>query len=380
MPQRNSSLDAVKGFTILLVMLGHVLVLNEINDPYVYDGIKAVQMPLFMMVSGYLCGRSAKVGNIRDYGRMVGRRALGYMLPFFAWTLVFHLDDFTWAFPAYLEQPERGMWFLVTLFVLTVMAYTAQLAAAWAGRLWGKLAVRRAGEPGGKAAGAGTERLGGKAAEAGGRSKKAAAAAAFWGCYGLLALLVLLQLRAGIPWLGPHLTRIYIPYYMAAYVFGSQEMIIFRYVNRKLRYGLAAAGGVLCLAVVVREDLMVMESTWDYLLQTAASFGGCAAVFAAFYGMGDNPAKRFFAWLGRYTLEIYSIHYHFARLLNPGVLTFAVYSPRWFLFVGESFLLMAGLTALVVLAGKFLPAVNYVLYGKKDSIWAWLRRRRAGGR
>ena len=368
MPQRNSSLDAVKGFTILLVMLGHVLVVNEINDPYVYDGIKAVQMPLFMMVSGYLCGRSAKVGNIRDYGRMVGRRALGYMLPFFAWTLVFDLDDFTWAFPAYLEQPERGMWFLVTLFVLTVMAYTAQLAAAWTGRLWGKLAVHGAGEPGGKAA------------EAGGRSKKAAAAAAFWGCYGLLALLVLLQLRAGIPWLGPHLTRIYIPYYMAAYVFGSQETIIFRYVNRKLRCGLAAAGGVLCLAVVVREDLMVMESTWDYLLQTAASFGGCAAVFAAFYGMGDNPAKRFFAWLGRYTLEIYSIHYHFARLLNPGALTFAVYSPRWFLFVGESFLLMAGLTALVVLAGKFLPAVNYVLYGKKDSIWAWLRRRRAGGR
>ena len=56
-----------------------------------------------------------------------------------------------------------------------------------------------------------------------------------------------------------------------------------------------------------------------------------------FTGWGDNPAKRFFAWLGRYTLEIYSIHYHFARLLNPGVLTFAVYSPRWFLFVGESF-------------------------------------------
>ena len=202
MAQRNSSLDAVKGFTILLVMLGHVLVLNEINDPYIYDGIKAVQMPLFMMVSGYLCGRSGKIQDIRGYGRMVGRRALNYMMPFFAWTLVFHLDDFTWAFPAYLEQPERGLWFLVTLFVLTVMVYTAQLAGSLAGRL-----CQKEGLP-----------------------KEIAAGGAFWVCYSLLTLLILLQLRAGNPWLGPHLTRIYISYYMVAYVFGSMKEVIFRYV------------------------------------------------------------------------------------------------------------------------------------------------------
>ena len=102
---RDSSLDAVKGFTILIVMLGHVLVLNKINDPVIYDWIKAVQMPLFMMVSGYLCGKAAKAGSFADYGRMLKKRCTGYLLPFFAWTLVFHLDDFTWAFPAYLEQP-----------------------------------------------------------------------------------------------------------------------------------------------------------------------------------------------------------------------------------------------------------------------------------
>lgn len=66
---RDSSLDAVKGFTILIVMLGHVLVLNKINDPVIYDWIKAVQMPLFMMVSGYLCGKAVKVGSFADYGR-----------------------------------------------------------------------------------------------------------------------------------------------------------------------------------------------------------------------------------------------------------------------------------------------------------------------
>ena len=42
MKQRNSSIDAVKGIAIVLVMLGHVFVHNNMEDPYVYDFIKAV--------------------------------------------------------------------------------------------------------------------------------------------------------------------------------------------------------------------------------------------------------------------------------------------------------------------------------------------------
>ncbi len=90
---RDSSLDAVKGFTILIVMLGHVLVLNKINDPVIYDWIKAVQMPLFMMVSGYLCGKAAKVGSFADYGRMLKNVPSGIccrFLPgrwFFTWMI-----------------------------------------------------------------------------------------------------------------------------------------------------------------------------------------------------------------------------------------------------------------------------------------------------
>lgn len=137
-------------------------------------------MPLFMMAAGYLCGISHKAENLGDYGRMLKKRAVGYMLPFFSWTLVFHPDDFTWAFPAYLEQPERGLWFLLTLFVLTLMVYTAQLFGALAGRRsrWLGTVVFLAGisDPDG-----------------GG----------------------ILSEHGGISWFGPHLTKIYIPYYMA---------------------------------------------------------------------------------------------------------------------------------------------------------------------
>ena len=49
---RSQTIDAIKGAAILLVMAGHVLVWNHMEDPYVYDVIKVVQMPLFIMVSG----------------------------------------------------------------------------------------------------------------------------------------------------------------------------------------------------------------------------------------------------------------------------------------------------------------------------------------
>ena len=329
---RDSSLDAVKGFTILIVMLGHVLVLNKINDPVIYDWIKAVQMPLFMMVSGYLCGKAVKVGSFADYGRMLKKRAVGYLLPFFAWTLVFHLDDFTWAFPAYLEQPERGLWFLITLFVLTFMVYTAQLAEALLG---------------------------------GGRKGRIA----FWLVYGALTVLVLLEARAGIPWLGPHLTKIYLPFYMAAYLWGEHQPRITAHFSpefwKKLVNGIAIAGGIYCIAAAVGMDLMVMNGIRDYVLQNLASFGGCISVIVFFYRLRDGRCKRFLAWLGQYTLEIYSIHYHFARILNPGTLDFAVYSLPWLGFVAASFCGMSVLTALVVVACRHFQVTRFLLYGKK---------------
>ena len=61
MKQRNLSIDAVKGVAIVLVVIGHVFVHNHMEDPYVYDFIKAVQMPLFIIISGYLCGQGRKI-------------------------------------------------------------------------------------------------------------------------------------------------------------------------------------------------------------------------------------------------------------------------------------------------------------------------------
>ena len=49
---RSLTIDATKGMAILLVMVGHVLVWNHMEDGIIYDVIKVIQMPLFILVSG----------------------------------------------------------------------------------------------------------------------------------------------------------------------------------------------------------------------------------------------------------------------------------------------------------------------------------------
>ena len=134
MKQRNSSLDAIKGIAIVLVMIGHVFVHNHMEDPYVYDFIKAVQMPLFMIVSGYLCGLGIKILDVKSYGKIMGKRAVSYLVPFFSWLTIMHLTNLGEAYRKIVFQLDYGLWFLAVLFILTFMVYTAQLVAGKAGK------------------------------------------------------------------------------------------------------------------------------------------------------------------------------------------------------------------------------------------------------
>lgn len=90
MKERNESLDCLKGIAILLVMFGHVQVHNHMTDPYLYDVIKSIQMPMFFLVSGYLAGAGTKITDLEQYKNKIGKRTVAYLLPFFSWLEVWH--------------------------------------------------------------------------------------------------------------------------------------------------------------------------------------------------------------------------------------------------------------------------------------------------
>ena len=63
------------------------------EDGYLYDAIKVLQMPLFMIVSGYLCGIGRRAGSLKDYWKILKRRGLSYLVPFFFWIILKHHES-----------------------------------------------------------------------------------------------------------------------------------------------------------------------------------------------------------------------------------------------------------------------------------------------
>ena len=325
---RSLTIDATKGAAILLVMLGHVLVWNHMEDGILYDVIKVIQMPLFILVSGYLCGMGRKISSLSEYGNKLKKRALSYLTPFFFWIILQHPLHPAANIVETLFGLDKGLWFLMTLFLLTLMVYTAELAGAETGRRFGAFGRK----------------------------------ITFWTVYLGLAAMVVLETLMGVEFLSPGLTRLYLPFYLAGYLAGEQKERL-----KALPEMLKNAGGALTLvgllAMAVLLDLQDVTTLLLLGRQIIASFLGCAAVCWLLTKCGPNRFKKFLAWVGGYTLEIYVVHFHFATVLNRGQV-YARYSAGWFLFVIASFMAMSVITAVIIAVTKRIRLLDFLLYGK----------------
>lgn len=343
MKQRNISIDAVKGIAIVLVMLGHVFVHNHMEDPYVYDFIKAVQMPLFMIISGYLCGQGRKISDVKTYGKVIKKRAISYLVPFFAWLTLKHWNHLTEAYQRIFFELDFGLWFLAVLFILTFMVSTAQLAA---GRLREKNFLL--------------------------------SEVIFWAAYIGMCLVLVIQIVTGNTFLSPSLTIIYVPFYMLGYVAGNYGKSLFGWdmkepgkidcKNNRLIQAAAAAAGAAFLYLVAARNLNSMETRADVIIQMIASVLGSTAIIYGVFWWKDGKIKNIFARLGNYTLEIYVIHYHFANILNFNDKQYDFYTLEGFLFVVISFIAMSAVTFAFIWVMKQMKVLDFLFFGKQRQI------------
>lgn len=337
--KRNTSIDAIKGIAIILVMIGHVFVHNHMEDDYVYDFIKAVQMPLFMIVSGYLCGQGRKISEIRTYGKVLGKRAIAYLVPFFSWLTIMHLDNLVGAYKTIFVQLDYGLWFLAVLFILTFMVYTAQLASGW---------LRKKGFWQGEIG--------------------------FWAVYGTLCLVLVGQIVLKNNFLSPGLTILYIPFYMLGYVAGDYGKRFFCWNKEEAgkidcrKSHMIQAGMIGCaisfLVLIVAKDLDCMETKLDIIAQMIASLVGNSVIIYVVFLWKEGRIKDFFAEIGRYTLEIYVVHYHFANILNLQDKQYDFYTLQGAGFVLASFAVMCAITFVCVWILKKIKILDFLLFGK----------------
>ena len=339
MKDRNQSIDAIKGVAITLVMLGHVFVHNQMEDAYLYDAIRAVQMPLFMIVSGYLCGQGRKISDLKTYGKVLKKRAIAYLVPFFVWLTIMHPTNLVQAYRTIFVQLDYGLWFLAVLFILSFFVYTAQLAA-------GKLR----------------------------KKNYLLSELLFWTVYGLFCVMLVGQIVTGNRFLSPSLTILYVPFYMLGYVTGN-------YGKRILCWGTGEKGKIDCknnkliltaallmtaafLYLVITKNLNSMETRLEMLTQMFASVLGSVAMIYGVLCWKDGKIKNIFAKLGGYTLEIYVIHYHFANMLNFNHQQYNFYTLEGFVFVIASFVAMSAVTFVSIRLLKKVRVLDLLLFGK----------------
>lgn len=136
-------LAVLQGFSMLLVVMGHVALSNVERDPRwwfvakVEEVIYTFHMPLFMFISGYLFYYTC-LGPMKPYTRMAASKLKRLGRPFLLFTVVtialkmaaaplmnhpFNTNQLVDVFVLFRSNPLGEMWFINTLMVIMLVLY-----------------------------------------------------------------------------------------------------------------------------------------------------------------------------------------------------------------------------------------------------------------
>lgn len=295
--------------------------------------IWAVQMPGFMLVSGYFSYRP--LTDLKDGWRRVVGSAEHYAMPFFTWFFlisVLLLGQFDRhilrALGTLMTHVDSGLWFLWVIFVLSVVATGCNIAM-------GK-----------------------------GKNRTIQIIGVLITCAVCLGILGALGLKFSLSFIGIK----YILYYAVFYGFGW----LAKATEKKWRKWLKVKGQVLFaslvifLAIVYNFDLYHCDDDMKSIfLRYIAGFTGNAVILGACEKFKVKLEKAKFDWLGRYTLEIYCTHMYVNNLFIDSN------GNRFFTRIGfgnfmVSLICTIAFTTVIIVVLKSNPIANWLLYGKKE--------------
>lgn len=336
MRERDTSIDVVKGVAIIIVMIGHCFVWNQMaqSDPYIYDMIATVQMPLFMAVSGYLAGLVRKKRTAKEVAILLGRRSVSYLVPFFVWPLLFDLMHPITRLKELLFQLDTGLWFLMTLWIVTVIAILCE----WISYLLG------------------------------GNVMVFVVLSVI--CYAGFFVLS----RMGVTLLSPQLTVSYMPFYIGAYAVCAYLQNETIRAKLKTAYVSVFAGicGVIFVASCLLFDMQNVHNLMEVLIRMGSGVCGVIVIFYSMYHIKKGKLHNGLAYVGNYTLELYvcqyAMHDVFVKVRDLGDATYSPYSLQSFGVMLMTFVVMCLFSVVLIGICRKVWILNAVLFGKKRRI------------
>ena len=114
---RNQFVDIMRGIAMLLVVLGHTMTGCTVDSQksFLFNIIWSLQMPLFILISGFVTKYSRPISDGKGLWKYVKRRTVAYMLPWVVWSflvrgIIFGEDDFL-NVKHLLWNMDSGYWF-----------------------------------------------------------------------------------------------------------------------------------------------------------------------------------------------------------------------------------------------------------------------------
>lgn len=127
--------DALKGWLIILVIIGHSIqtVLGaDCNNSHAWNLIYSFHMPAFMAISGYFASNN-KEGSWKKMVSNIFRRFQQLLVPYFIWSIILFIKDYSHtlsSFTQIITNPDKYFWFLWVLFFIAVIHSIIQWLSA----------------------------------------------------------------------------------------------------------------------------------------------------------------------------------------------------------------------------------------------------------
>ena len=249
---RNQYVDIMRGIAMLLVVLGHTMTGCTVDSQksFLFNIIWSLQMPLFILISGFVTKYSRPISDGKGLWKYVKRRTVAYMLPWVVWSflvrgIIFGEDGFL-NVKHLLWNMDSGYWFLATIWTISMIFGIASFIA---------------------------ERVS--------KENLLKKQTVLLGCY-LVGMVLLVGIGAilGLSFFAIKLTLYYMPFYCAGFLYGQfDDRMKESDTGKKMIDSIVAICFVAWLFIILRISLYEMSDGGSaIILRAATSLSGCIAV------------------------------------------------------------------------------------------------------
>lgn len=347
--ERNQYVDVVRGLAILIVMLGHTIFYDaiiEYENNLLFKIVFSLQMPLFMLISGYVTVYTKPINSFRALMVFLRKRTVAYLLPWFMWSIPirgilydgWNAGNILSKIKYLLWHMDAGFWFLFSIWTICL--------------IWGigtYLAHKVSSAP----------------------IKNAVFTTLF---SIILSLgLVALALKCGLGFLGAKLSLYYLPFFFVGYLYSRIYPLI-----RERRWFCTAKDITVFICLVVYiitivffNTYLAQETVTDIFVRMICSLSGCVLLLSVVNQLYErtkntrvNPLNNLLALAGRYSLELYVVHFFFCIMIKlPQGTHFT--SLLCFGTCLSNYILMAVASCIVIYVLHSNRYSRFLLFGKK---------------